>query len=102
MDIAVLMFIMCLLLFGAALISASEAAFFSLDPVELDQLRKSESRSSQIVLELLEKPKRLLATQLIGINFLNIGAVVISEYIMDELFDFSANPTLGFVVQVIA
>src|SRR5687767_574751 len=98
MDIAVLMLVMCLLLFGAALISASEAAFFGLDPVELDQLRKSETRSSQAILELLEKPKRLLATQLIGINFLNIGAVVISEYIMDELFDFSSNPLVGFII----
>ncbi|MEW6470055.1 MAG: gliding motility-associated protein GldE [Bacteroidota bacterium] len=93
---------MCVLLTCSALISASEAAFFALDPTELDQLRKSETRTSRTILELLEKPKRLLATQLIGINFLNIGAVVISEYIMDELFDFSNNPGLGFAIQVIA
>lgn len=100
-DIALLLGLMGILLFGAALISASEAAFFSLDPSELEQLRNTNTRTSKTILELLEKPKRLLATQLIGINFLNIGAVVISEYVMDELFDFSDNPTLGFAVQVI-
>jgi len=102
MDIAIVLIIMAGLLFGSAMISASEAAFFSLDPSELDQLRKSESRTNKTILELLEKPRRLLATQLIGINFLNIGAVVLSEFVMDELFDFSTNPTLGFIIQVVA
>lgn len=101
LGIALVLGTMGLLLFLSALVSASEVAFFSLKPADLEKLRESVSRTSKAILQLLDKPKRLLATQLIAINFLNIGVVVLSEFVMDELFDFSANPTLGFVIQVV-
>ena len=101
MSITLVLVVMGIFLFLSALISASEVAFFSLKPTDLERLREQESRTSRAILQLLEKPKRLLATQLIAINFLNIGVVILSEVVMEQLFDFSANPTLGFVFNVV-
>ena len=100
-SITLVLVVMGIFLFLSALISASEVAFFSLKPLDLEKLREQESRTSRAILQLLEKPKRLLAMQLIAINFLNIGVVILSEVVMEQLFDFSANPTLGFVFNVV-
>lgn len=89
------------LLILSALVSGAEAAFFSLSPSELNTLRNSRSRSSLIIVRMLELPERLLATILITNNLVNIGIIIISAYITDSLFDFTRNPVLGFVVQVV-
>ena len=90
--------ILILLLLSSALISASEVAFFSLSPGQLDELSQ---KGYHKVLHLHKKPDRLLATILISNNFVNVGIVIISAYLVDSLFDFSNNPVLGFIIQVI-
>ena len=50
---------------------------------------------------LLEKPKKLLATILIGNNFVNVGFVVISAFFVNSNFNFSGHSLLGFFVQVL-
>ncbi len=92
---------MCLLLVCSALISASENAFFSLTGKELDIIKKSPSLSGKMVLHLLEKPKRLLATVLIANNLVNVGIVVISSVISHDILKYFNNPALEFLVQVI-
>lgn len=92
---------MALLLILSALVSASEVAFFSLAPKDIDELHESESKRSKLIVDLLAKPKLLLATHLIVINLLNIGVVITSDYVMASLFDFAGNYTLRFVLQVV-
>ena len=58
--------------------------------------------ASRIVYNLLNRPKRLLATLLIVINFINIAIVVISSLLMEQVFDFSSHPLAGFLIQVVA
>ncbi|NVO03114.1 MAG: gliding motility-associated protein GldE [Bacteroidetes bacterium] len=89
------------LLICSALISGSEIAFFSLDPQQLKQLRNLKSKKNQIILSLIEKPKKLLATVLIANNFVNVAIVIISTFVTTELVDFSNHLVLGFVFQVI-
>jgi putative hemolysin len=93
---------MILLLIFSGLSSGSETAFFSLTPAELNLLRESKSRFSQMVLSQLKSPERLLATILIANNFVNVGIVVLSTYITSALFDFHANPALVFFIQVVS
>jgi gliding motility-associated protein GldE len=93
--------IMFLLLAMSAAISGSEIAFFSLSPSQLSELRSDHGKSSQLILHLLERPKRLIATILIANNFVNVAIVIISSFIMAGLFNFSASPLLGFIVQVV-
>ena len=74
-----------LLLFLAALMSGSESAFFSLKPTETDSLKKENTPKSKLILELISKPKELLATLLIIHNFVNVGVVILTTFIMDQL-----------------
>jgi gliding motility-associated protein GldE len=94
------MVVMLVLLMISALISGSEIAFFSLNPTHRKQLRSNHNNSSDLVNELLERPKRLLATILITNNFVNVAIIVLSTYITSNLVDLSLKPVLAFVVQV--
>lgn len=74
-----------LLLVASALISGSEIAFFSLSPSDEEALREDKKRVSLTIQNLLQNPAKLLATILISNNFINIGIVILSSFIL-ELF----------------
>jgi putative hemolysin len=91
-----------LLLFISALASGSEAAFFSIGPTEKDTLKQQKNKSSKLVLELLEKPKELLATLLITNNFVNIAIVILTSTLLDKLLTFSEDDeTIRFLIEVV-
>src|SRR5688572_1075393 len=91
-----------ILLCLSALIAASEVAFFSLSPRNREELSKSSSSRDKIILQVYNKPQRLLATILIANNLLSIGIVLISEIIAKKELDFASNPIAAFLIQVIA
>ncbi len=91
-----------LLLLLVALVSAAESAFFSLSPTDHDTLETSNENNDKKILTQTDSPKRLLATLIISVNFLSIAIIILSTYITEGLFDFSNNPTLGFIIQVVA
>jgi gliding motility-associated protein GldE len=74
-----------LLLLCSALVSGSEVAFFSLTPNDFEKLQQDNSGSSQRILYLKDKPRKLLATILISNNFINIGIVILSEFVLSHL-----------------
>lgn len=90
------------LLFFSALVSGSEVAYFSLSHNQIEGLKKGKHPSDKTVVNLLENPKRLLATILIANNVVNIAIIVLSTFVFHGLFDFSQQPLLGFLVQVVA
>ncbi|MCK5462372.1 MAG: gliding motility-associated protein GldE [Bacteroidales bacterium] len=94
-------FIVLILLVGSALISGSEVAYFSLSPTDKRNLEDRGSRNSRAVLELIRKPERLLGTILITNNFINVGIVILSSFVMNRLIDFGTSKTLQFLVQVV-
>ncbi len=87
-----------LLLFCSALMSGSEAAFFSLSPQETDKLRKAEDSRSKKVIHLISKPNELLGTILQVNNLVNILIILLSSALLSRLFDFTGHPVLEFVV----
>lgn len=93
--------VMLFLLFGSAFFSASENAFFSLGPVDKDDLENDGGKTSKLVLEMLSHPKKLLATILIGNNMVNVAIAVLSTAFINLIFDFSQAPAEGFVIQVV-
>ncbi len=98
------MLIMITILLVVAVVSAAESAFFSLTPTDMEELKSSDTDTDKKILVLLNTPKRLLATLLVSINFLSIAIVIINTTFIfgkEGLFDFSGNPLLGFVVQVV-
>nr|WP_320118312.1 gliding motility-associated protein GldE [uncultured Marinifilum sp.] len=92
---------MVLLLFCSALISGSEVALFSLSPQQVNDIESEENHKNKRLLKLLRLPEQLLATILIGNNFVNVGIVILSSFITNSLVDFSNAPTIGFLVQVV-
>ncbi|MEE9462029.1 MAG: gliding motility-associated protein GldE [Bacteroidales bacterium] len=94
-------FIVLILLVGSALISGSEVAYFSLSPTDKQNLEDRDTRNSRAVLELIRKPVRLLGTILITNNFINVGIVIISSFVMNRLINFGTSKTLQFMTQVV-
>lgn len=92
---------MLLLLVGSMFFSASENAFFSLGPADTDSLDNDDSSTSTLIKELLERPKKLLATILIGNNIVNVGIAVLSTILIELSFEFH-NETVKLIIQVIA
>ena len=91
--IAINSIVLLFLLLCSALISGSEIAFFSLSQTQLDD-QTEQTKGSSLVVKLLEKPKKLLATILITNNFINILIVLLfaglSEIILGDK-NFSVN-----------
>jgi putative hemolysin len=97
-----LLLVLALLLLLSALISGSEVAFFSITPADRELMDDSEPRQQKI-LELLEEPDHLLATILISNNFVNVGIVIVSTYLLNSFFSpDSWSPLLTFVVEILA
>jgi len=74
------------LLLCSALISGAEVAFFSLTPSNFITEDGKRSKTQNIVINLLEKPKKLLATILVANNFINIAIVLLFDSLADDLF----------------
>ncbi|MFY9309733.1 MAG: gliding motility-associated protein GldE [Bacteroidia bacterium] len=92
------------LLILIAFVSAAESAFFSLSPTEMEELKSSGNTTDEKILELINGPKRLLATLLISVNFLSIAIVILNSTFIfgeDGLLNFSESPLLGFIIQVV-
>ncbi len=93
--------VIVLLLVCSALLSASETAFFSLTPQQVNRLKAKPSRSGDAVLRLLGMPEYLLATILIGNNLVNICVVLLSNMTIDAWIDFQGAATLELVVKLV-
>ncbi len=98
--IFVILAILLLLVFSA-LISGSEVAYFALSPKDRETLEDENSKTSKQVIDLLSRPKALLATILIGNNLVNVAIIILSSYLMELVFDFSGREFLGFIIQVV-
>ncbi len=80
--------ILLILLVCSALISGAEVAFFSLNPIDLEDSETIEQKDSKlkIVSKLLKTPKKLLATILVANNTINIAIVLLFASIGETLF----------------
>jgi putative hemolysin len=89
------------LLFCSALVSGAEVALFSLSQKDIDDTLQEHPSKGKIISELLEKPKKLLATLLVANNFINIGVVILFSYVGHEVFSGIASPIVKFIIEVI-
>ncbi len=100
-DIAISLLIIVILLAFSALISGSEVAYFSLSPSEKHKISRTSNKKNSYIQKNLESPEQLLATILVANNFVNVGIVILSSFTIDSIVDFTNEPILGFIVQVI-
>ncbi len=88
-----------LLLACSALISGAEVALFGLSQTDLNELEEADSSKGKLIVQLLKRPKKLLATILITNNAINIGIVLLFSSIGDVIFS-QINQTLFGVISV--
>jgi putative hemolysin len=93
--------ILIILLFGSALMSGSEVAFFSFRPEDIERFKSNKNKQARTALKLYNNPEKLLSTILVANNTINIAIVLLAAFISARLFDFSSEPLLGFVVNVV-
>ncbi len=88
-----------LLLACSALISGAEVALFGLSQTDLNELEEADSSKGKLIVQLLKRPKKLLATILITNNAINIGIVLLFSSIGGVIFS-QINQTLFGVISV--
>lgn len=86
-----------ILLSFSALISGAEVAFFGLSQTEVNEIEEKKSAQGKIIVKLLDRPKKLLATILIANNAINIGVVLLFNNIGDTIFADITYVILGLV-----
>ena len=100
-DLAFGLLAIVALLFCSALLSGAAVALFSLSEKDIDEINQDNNSKGKIISELLEKPKKLLATLMIANNFVYITIILFFSFIGDNLFAAIVNPTLKFIVEII-
>jgi putative hemolysin len=90
-----------ILLFLSAIVSGAEVALFSLSQKDINETLQDNHSKGRIISNLLDKPKKLLATLLVANNFLNIGVVILFSFIGQNIFDDISSPVLKFILEVI-
>ncbi len=86
--VSILLAFFLILLSGFA--SASEIAFFSLSPADLEAMDPDKSPLDMLVQKLRDDSERTLATILITNNLVNVTIIMLCNYILTNLLTFSA------------
>lgn len=91
-----------ILLIFSAFFSGSEVALFSLDQKKLKDLQKDRSITSRYILNLIEFPRRLLITILLGNNFVNVAASIIAVTLaLDVAQIYNLDTSLVLLVEIV-
>ena len=93
--VALLLAIVLLLCSG--FVSASEIAFFSLSPDDLNAIEEDKHSSDRKILFLREDSERLLATILISNNVVNVSVIMLANFFVVRTLDFGTNEILEFL-----
>jgi gliding motility-associated protein GldE len=86
---------------GSALMSASEVAYFSFRPEDIENFKTNKDKQSKAVLKLYNNPEKLLSTVLVANNTINIAIVLLAAFLSSKMFVFSSEPVFGFIINVI-
>ena len=76
----------------SGLVSASEAAFFSLLPSDVQVLKDSARQRDRMLVSLLGRSDRMLTSLQIADVFLNVGFVALCAYGLDAWIDGASSP----------
>lgn len=100
----VLVMVLFLLLFLSFVLSGAEVAFFSLTYKDINNLKSKQQPQFKRIVDLLEEPKVLLASLLIANSFINISIIIISNLLIDDMFNFEKFDAvwIEFLIKVVA
>lgn len=99
----ILIFLLIILLLISFFVSGAEVAFFSLSYKDINMLKTKQQSAYKRIVDLLEEPKTLLASLLIANSFVNISIIIISNFVIDGLFEFNSQLLwVEFLIKVLA
>ncbi len=78
-----LLFIAIILYMLSFLIAGSEVAFFSLNVKDINALKTKQQPSFRRIVTLLEQPKTLQVSMLVANVFVNLGAILVTNYLLN-------------------
>ncbi len=90
-----------LLLLASGFASASEIAFFSLSPSDLNDIESNNHPSDEKISLLLGDSERLLATILIANNFVNVTIIMLCNFFFMNVFVFHSQVAEFLILTVI-
>jgi len=97
----VLVVLLLFLLLFSFVMAGAEVAFFSLTYKDINLLKTKQLPVYDKIVDLLDHPKTLLGSLLIGNSLVNIAIIIISNLLIDDLFRIQYQ-WLEFVVKVVA
>jgi len=83
----IMLFLAVLLFVLSFFIAGCEVAFFSLTTKDINLLKTKQQPSFRRIVRLLEEPKTLQATMLIANVFVNIGAILVCNFLLNQLLE---------------
>ena len=94
----ILIFLLTLL---SVVVSGSDTSFFSLNSHDLNDISDIDKKKETQIRGLLSDPKKLFATIFLAKNFTNTLIIILSFFLLNNIFDFSSSIIIQFVFQVI-
>jgi putative hemolysin len=90
------------LLLMTAITAGAETAYFSLSAKDINFLKSTDRAGARTATQLLDQPKRLLATILVANNFINIAIVITTDMLVNSLLHgLHLNHLVSFLIQVV-
>lgn len=94
--------VLAILLLGcSAFVSASEIAFFSLTPTDIDKIKQHSHPADTKIEQLRADTERLLATILITNNLVNVAIIMLFNYFFGKTITFTNSPGLEFLLMTV-
>ena len=84
----ILVILILFLLVMSFIVSGSKIAFFSLTDKDVNILKTKQDASWRRIVSLLEEPKNLLASLVIANSLINIGIIIVSNFLIDQIIPF--------------
>ena len=98
----ILVLLILFFLIMSFIVSGSRIAFFSLSDKEINILKTKQDSSWRRIVNLLEDPKALLASLLIANILLNIGIIILSNFLIDQVISFKQDYWFfEFIIKVV-
>ncbi|HEV3250270.1 MAG TPA: gliding motility-associated protein GldE [Puia sp.] len=98
----ILVILILFLLVMSFIVSGSKIAFFSLTNRDINVLKTKQDTAWKRIVNLLEEPKTLLSSLVIANSLINIGIIILSNYLIDQVIPSKQNFWFfEFVIKVI-
>jgi len=99
-SVTILVILLLSLLIISFFVSGAAVAFFSLNYRDINMLKTKQHPAARRIITLLDQPKQLLVTLQIASTVVNIGAIIVSNVLMEEILE-EPNVYLNFTIKLV-